>query len=169
MTIFTRIFQPASAWITHTPDAPLLTRARVVTNSKPPSQTERTSETSLIYAVDDDPELTELYTNLLEVTGYSVRTFNDRAEALAVLKADRTKPNLLITDYLGLSMPVDSFMHRSLAVHPTLRILMASGLSPKEVRFSSVRPDRFIQKPFTGEEFLEEVRAALAHNDFHLR
>jgi CheY-like chemotaxis protein len=35
----------------------------------------------LIYAVDDVPELTELYTTLLEAAGYIVRAFNDRAEA----------------------------------------------------------------------------------------
>jgi hypothetical protein len=38
---------------------------------------------------------------------------------------------------------------------------MASGFSQTFVRFSSVRPDRFIQKPFTADEFLKEVRAAL--------
>ena len=49
----------------------------------------------LIYVVDDVPDLTE-NTTLLEATGYIVRAFNDRAEALAAW-ADRTKPDLLIT------------------------------------------------------------------------
>ena len=115
-----------------------------------------------IYAVDDDEGVIELYTTLLEARGYSVRAFNDRTEALAALEKDCKRPDLLIMDYLGHWMPADQFVHRSLAAHPTLRILMASGLSPAEVRFSSVGTHRFIQKPFTGEEFLKEVRAALA-------
>ena len=43
-----------------------------------------------------------------------------------------------------------------------LRILMASGVGQTEVRFSRAKPDRFIQKPFTPEEFRQEVMAALA-------
>src|SRR5580765_3446636 len=66
----------------------------------PSSSTTRTTEAPLIYAVDDVPDLTELYTTFLEATGHIVRAFNDRSEALAALKADRTKPDLLITDYL---------------------------------------------------------------------
>ena len=115
-----------------------------------------------IYVVDDAPCLTKLYATLLEATGYMLRTFNDRAEALAALKADRKKPDLLITDYRGLSISVDQFMHQCLAVHPALRILMASGFSQTDVRFSQAIPDRFIQKPFTAEVLLQEVRAALA-------
>jgi len=121
-----------------------------------------TAEPPSIYVVDDAPCLTKLYATLLEATGYISRTFNDRAEALAALRADRKKPDLLITDYRGLSMTVDQFMHQCLVVHPALRILMASGFSQTEVRFSQAIPDRFIQKPFTAELLLQEVRAALA-------
>src|SRR5580765_1684918 len=67
-----------------------------------------------IYAVDDAPCLTKLYAALLEAPGYILRTFNDRAEALAALKADRNKPDLLITDYRGLSISVNQFMYQCL-------------------------------------------------------
>jgi len=121
-----------------------------------------TVEVPSIYVVDDEPSLTALYTSLLEATGYSVSPFHDRAEALAALKEEGDKPDLLITDYRGLSIPVGWFMVQCLEIHPTLRILMASGFEQRELRFCIVRPDRFIQKPFTGEAFLEEVKAALA-------
>ena len=122
----------------------------------------KSKDTLTIYAVDDEPWLTEFYTVLLETKGYKVQAFNDRARALSALKADGTKPDLLIMDYLGHSMTVERFIHSCLSVHPSLRILMASGLSEKEIRMGHQKPDRFIRKPFTAEEFLEEVRAALA-------
>jgi CheY-like chemotaxis protein len=125
------------------------------------ASTPRSNASPLICVVDDDPEITALYTALLEGAGYGVKTFNDREEALAVLNGDPTKPDLLITDYVGLSMPVDGFMRRCLAVHPTLRILMASGFGASDAWFNNARPDRFIQKPFTADEFLQEVRAVL--------
>src|SRR5262249_10054918 len=114
-----------------------------------------------IYVVDDDPLLTRMYTVLLDKAGYGVRAFNDRAEALGALKADGQKPDLLVTDYRGLSIPVDRFLRQCLVVHPAMRVLMASGFHETAMRFSEVRPDRFILKPFTGEEFCREVGAAL--------
>jgi DNA-binding NtrC family response regulator len=116
----------------------------------------------LIYAVDDEPELTRLYTALLEALGYRVRTFNNRAEVVAALRMDRRKPELLITDCLGHSMPVERFMCHCLDVHPTLQVLMVSGFSNTDGEIRRARPDRFIQKPFTFEEFRREVSAALA-------
>jgi len=120
------------------------------------------AESPLIYAVDDVPELTGLYNALLEASGYRVRTFNDRAEVVAALRMDRKKPELLITDCLGHSMPVERFMCHCLDVHPTLRVLMVSGFSQTDTEITRARPDRFIQKPFTSEEFRREVSAALA-------
>ena len=115
-----------------------------------------------IYAVDDEPGLLDLYTILLEAHGYVVRTFDNRVHALAELKAGRKKPDLLIMDYFGHAMSVDGFMQQCLLAHPGLRILVASGFSQLDARFAYIRPHRFIQKPFTAEEFLQEVKAALA-------
>jgi CheY-like chemotaxis protein len=122
----------------------------------------RTTDGQLIYAVDDAPELTELYTILLEGTGYIVKAFNDRARALTALKAERAKPDLLITDCVGPSMSLDRFLECCLVVYPSLRILMISGYSQTDIRFPEAGWDRFIQKPFTIEEFLRRVRATLA-------
>jgi CheY-like chemotaxis protein len=121
----------------------------------------RATDSPLIYAVDDVPEITELYAAFLEATGCTVRAFNDRAEALAALEADHRKPDLLITDCLGLSMPVDRFLKRCRLACPTLRILMASGFDQLDAGLSQA-PDRYLQKPFTPEEFRQEVIAALA-------
>lgn len=122
----------------------------------------------LIYVVDDEPHLTELYTTLLEATGCRVRAFNDRAEALAAIRRENRKPDLMVIDGLGNSMLADRFMKLCLAVCPQLRILMASGLSRSDVPFLSVRPDRFLQKPFTPEEFLHEVSATLTSRPVEL-
>lgn len=117
----------------------------------------------VVYAVDDLPRLTELYATLLSETAYEVKTFNDRRTALAVLKQDRA-PALLITDYLGSAMPICQFIQESRGVHPRLRILMASGLDPSRMHFSSGRPDGFLQKPFTAHEFERAITAVLTED-----
>lgn len=121
----------------------------------------RTAATSLIYAVDNDGDILDLYATLLEASGFSVNGFRDRADALAALEETTTRPNLIIMDYLGHSMSAERFILRALALHPTLRILMASGLSRNDLRFSNIRPNRFIRKPFTTAEFISEVKASL--------
>jgi DNA-binding NtrC family response regulator len=115
----------------------------------------------MVYTVDDEKDLTELYTALLTGAGYTVRAFNHRAEALAALQADRKKPDLLITDYVGSSMRIEMFVSACRAVYPTLRILMATGLHESHAGVLMVKPHEFIRKPFTPDEFLQTVRSAL--------
>jgi FixJ family two-component response regulator len=119
-------------------------------------------KSALVYAVDDLPPILDLYVLLLESIGCTVAAFHDRAVALAALGAEQRKPDLLITDYCGGSVPVKQFLRQSVALHPRLRILMASGLFDPGLRTGDVRPDLFIQKPFTNEEFTRAVEAALA-------
>ena len=72
-----------------------------------------TSMPAFIYVVDDNQDLTELYTTLLQTAGFSVRPFNERAEALA----SRLKHHPRI----------DKRAARPECAHPALRILIASG------------------------------------------
>jgi DNA-binding response OmpR family regulator len=122
---------------------------------------EQTGEGWSIYVVDDEPDLADFYALLLEEAGCVVTTFNDRARALTALKEESNKPDLLITDYRGVPMPVECFIRQCRRVHPELRILMASGCSERNVWVSEARPDRFIRKPFMADEFWQAVKAAL--------
>jgi DNA-binding NarL/FixJ family response regulator len=46
---------------------------------------------------------------------------------------------------------------------------MAGGFSQSHLMFSQARPRRFIEKPFSVEELLDEVRAAFAGGDLFQR
>jgi len=118
----------------------------------------------LVCVVDEAEGFAELCTLFLKGTGCVVRAYNYRADALAALTADRMRPDLLIMDQSGESAPVDWFLQRCLVVHPGLRILMVSQLSQRDVVSSCICPHRFIQKPFTADEFLQEVSAAFEHS-----
>src|SRR5215470_17790005 len=116
-------------------------------SSTGPLDTPRWTGGALIYLVDDEQGLTELYSLFLKGAGYRVRWFNCRADALAGLKAGGEKPDLLITDCLGDMRPIHLFLHSCRRAHPALRILMASGLSEHELRSYCLQPDRFLRKP----------------------
>ncbi len=53
---------------------------------------------STILLVDDDPELLELYTDVLEVMGYQVVQAHDGSEAMEL--ARQLRPNLIVTDWM---------------------------------------------------------------------
>jgi DNA-binding NtrC family response regulator len=112
--------------------------------------------------VDDMPCLTELYPLVLNKSGYLVRSFHDRRAALASLEAAQMKPALLITDLHNPTMRIEPFLQECLALHPSLRILMATGFGYHQAWCFSVRPDRFLPKPFTPEELRQAVEATLA-------
>jgi len=96
---------------------------------------------------------------LLEEAGYEVRTFNDREEALRVFLAEKRRPSLLITDYVGYPISAERLMEECRRAEPGLKILMATGCPEGVLRNVGVKPDRFLQKPFGIGKFVAEVRA----------
>ena len=116
----------------------------------------------LIYAVDDAPYLVQLYSAVLRPAGFILKTFTDRADALATLRTDECKPTLLITDFHGVSMSVEEFMSRCRVIHPSLKILMVTGFDKTALRFCRERPDQFLQKPFALDELQRRVRAVMS-------
>ena len=113
----------------------------------------------LIYVVDDEASLTELYALVLESAGYQAQTFNDRVEALEAFWAAARKPDLLITDFVGYPISADLLMCGCRTSEPDLKILMASACDRSCLEECAVKPDGFMQKPFSLEGLLAEVRA----------
>ena len=111
-----------------------------------------------LYAVDDEPALTELYRLVLEPAGFEVKTFNCRAAALAALLVAERPPELLITDYEGFPISAEEFMHACRRAKRDLRILMATGYPQDYLGPIAGQPDGFLQKPFSSECLLKEVR-----------
>jgi DNA-binding NtrC family response regulator len=118
----------------------------------------------VIYAVDDMPCLTELYGLVLSKAGFLVRSFYDRKAAVASLCAATRKPVLLITDLHNPSMRMEPFLEQCVGACPELRILLASGFGYHQAWCFSVKPDRFLPKPFTPDELRHTVEAMVASN-----
>jgi CheY-like chemotaxis protein len=117
-----------------------------------------------LFAVDNEPAITELYRLVLEPAGYEVKTFNCRAAALAALLVAERLPELLITGYEGYPISAEEFMHACRQVKRDLKILMATGYPPDYLGPVAGQPDRFLQKPFSTECLLKEVRLLMGHS-----
>ena len=120
-----------------------------------------TPSKKLVWVVDDEPALGELYELVLKPAGYLVRIFENRAEALAALHITAQLPGLLITDFIGRPIGADLFMQRCRAQHSQIKILMITGCDRSCLQDCVAKPDRFLEKPFRLESMLTEVGGLL--------
>ena len=113
-----------------------------------------------ILVVDDEPQITRVLRTTLSSQAYDVRVANDGETALEIMR-DWT-PDLVITD---LSMPnMDGLeLTRRLTRMTKIPILILSvrGEERTKVQALDAGADDYVTKPFSMEELLARVRAAL--------
>jgi two-component system KDP operon response regulator KdpE len=113
-----------------------------------------------ILVVDDEPQIARVLKTTLASYGYSVRTARDGDEAVQVMK--EWPPDLLITD---LRMPnMDGLaLCRHVRAKSELPIIVLSvrGEERTKVEALDAGADDYVTKPFSVNELLARVRAAL--------
>jgi CheY-like chemotaxis protein len=111
-----------------------------------------------VMVVDDEPMVLDLADSILSPAGYRVSLYRDPTEALEVLQQAGTPPDLLVTDYAMDQMTGLELVEQSRQIHPRLKILMVSGTVTESVfQDSTVKPDRFLPKPYDLLRFLGTV------------
>ena len=117
---------------------------------------------SLIYIVDDEPMLLELASIILAPFGYQLKTFRDPDVALAAFRDARPRPPLIITDYAMHRMNGLRLMEACRELESQQKVLLVSGtVGPEVFRDSPVKPDGFLSKPYTAQQLIDVVKAAL--------
>ncbi|MGA1999420.1 MAG: response regulator transcription factor [Terriglobales bacterium] len=113
-----------------------------------------------ILIVDDEPQITRVLKTTLSSHGYSTRTASDGDDAVQVLK--EWSPDLVITD---LRMPnMDGLqLCRHLRTKSQIPIIVLSvrGEERTKVEALDAGADDYVTKPFSTNELLARVRAAL--------
>ncbi|MBM3772321.1 MAG: response regulator [Acidimicrobiia bacterium] len=113
-----------------------------------------------ILLVEDDPNIRELLTRLLERDDYRVMTATSGEEAESLAQTDSV--DLLVCDVClpGVSGPV--LARRLAASQPTLRTLLMSGDPSLDDLIDEGLDAEFLGKPFTTGTFIQNVRSLLA-------
>jgi two-component system, OmpR family, KDP operon response regulator KdpE len=113
-----------------------------------------------ILVVDDEPQIARVLKTTLSARGYSVRTASDGDDALHVMKA--WTPDLVITD---LRMPnMDGVeLCRHLRAKSGIPIIVLSVRNEERTKVEALDAgaDDYVTKPFSVDELLARVRAAL--------
>ena len=118
-----------------------------------------------ILVVDDDPDMVESLTLVLQAEGYEVATATTREDAMRGVEAER--PDLIILDVM-MEQPDDGFvvaqdLRRGGSTTPII-ILSSIGhvTGYKYGRDSEMAPvDEFVSKPVAPGELIRKVKALL--------
>ena len=127
--------------------------------------------------VDDDPSIRLVCTTSLKKAGYQALEAEGSSEAMTLYAQSTVAIDLLLTD---LFLPPPDFqltsstnqyprvnghelVQQALALKKVLRVLFMSShtLSSLAAQGIMIKPDRFLHKPFSVEQLLTQVMAAL--------
>ncbi|HVU08786.1 MAG TPA: response regulator [Verrucomicrobiae bacterium] len=123
-------------------------------------QTKNDGAPPTIFVVDDETMLLELATAILQSAGYNARTFSDPRAALAAFSAANPRPAVLVTDYAMGSMNGLDLIRECRRIEPRQKVIMLSGTVDETIYAeSSVKPDRFLAKPYEVGDFLELIQS----------
>ena len=116
-----------------------------------------------ILFVDDEAALAEMAREILGGLGYHVTVKTSSAEAIALLRSDPTKFDLVITDQTMPEMTGVELAKESLAIRPDMPIIMCTGHSQlvdaDKARMAGIKA--FAMKPLTKREIARTIRKVL--------
>jgi two-component system nitrogen regulation response regulator NtrX len=122
-----------------------------------------------ILIVDDEADIRELVSGILQDEGYATRTAKNSDEALAAMATRR--PNLVLLDIWLQGSALDGLQQRYefKQEHPDVAIVMISGHGNIETAVTAIKHGAydFIEKPFKADRLL--LVAARAIENYRLR
>ena len=120
----------------------------------------------LILVVDDEASIREITTATLEKFNYRVVTASDGTDAVGLFAQHRVDIAAILTD---MSMPFldgPSTIRAIKKIDPSVKVIAMSGLmNPDQTAdLESLGVNAFLAKPYTAEDLLKALAAALADN-----
>jgi len=123
----------------------------------------RVAETILL--VEDEAAVRSLAKRILSQKGYRVLEASDGAIALRLAAGHVGEIDLVLTDVAMPNLGGRGMVEELRELSPEIRILFMSGIPKEDVFPDKAAANRmpYLQKPFTGEKLLSEVREALGY------
>src|SRR5689334_12945468 len=118
----------------------------------------RGNETILV--VEDQPEVCEVVSTMLQSFGFRVLSSLDPAEALRIAADPAVQIDLLITDDFMPQMRGPELATRVRAMRPSIRVLFMTGSIQNE-KLEAFPQSDLIEKPFHPSELKRKVREVL--------
>jgi len=115
----------------------------------------------MVLVVEDDPKVSRVIRTTLEQSGYGVAVAGDGEEALAALRLASRTIQLVVSDVMMPRMGGFELLDRIRRRYPGLPVILVSGYVDRHTREDADRDVRLLDKPFTRQRLLSEIRSAL--------
>jgi CheY-like chemotaxis protein len=118
-----------------------------------------------ILLVEDEAAVRALAKKILSEKGFHVIEASDGAIALRIAAAHEGEIDLVVTDVAMPNLGGRGMVEELRELSPGLRVLFMSGYPKEEIfpKKGGASRTPYLQKPFTGETLVSEVRAALGY------
>lgn len=119
--------------------------------------------TERILVVDDESAILKMVSRILDSNGYRVKTLSSSRDALAMVTADPSGIDLLVTDMTMPDMTGDELACEIHQICPNLPIVLCTGYS-KKLKSENLMSQGILEvitKPFSQTDLLSSVRRAL--------
>ncbi len=130
-----------------------------------PMTSNETQAKGTLLLVEDNPDVRESTTQLLQASGYTVYSAENPEQAIQLAQTHR--PDLLITDVILPQMRGSELAEQLQTLYPDLKVLFISGYTENSVVIQGeVKPGvEFLPKPFTLKQLLERIHKLLGEDD----
>ncbi len=124
-----------------------------------------------VLVVDDEVSVRSVLAAVLEANGYRVLQASNGEEALSLIEKNRPDIRVVVSDMSMPRMDGPAFVRRLRSLQRNVQIIGMSGLPTDAARTRGEEIDRFLQKPYHGEDILQALHELLssdAKGDRHL-
>jgi DNA-binding NtrC family response regulator len=117
----------------------------------------------LVLVVDDEPGIRRIIARILLGAGYSVHEAGDGIEALELINSGDPVTDVVVSDIVMPRLNGVELLEELSRSRPDLPIILISGYGTAELSDRGViSPCAVLNKPFTPERLLAEVRRCIA-------
>ena len=117
--------------------------------------------TESVLIVENEEDIREIMTQILEGLGYTVMVAANGLEGLALIKTYNKTLDLVITDLVLPGMTGTALIEQILRDYPNLKIMIISGSLDESSKSLHLSDFPFLPKPFTPEDLLLQTRTVL--------
>lgn len=121
-----------------------------------------TGDETILY-IDDEPSIAKLGKRHLENLGYTAESTTDPLQALEMVKKDKDKFDMIISDMAMPNMTGDQLITEILKINPDILTIICTGYSANvsEKEAARIGINSFAMKPLDKAELAKKVRQVL--------
>lgn len=118
-------------------------------------------EANTVLVIDDDPEVRNLMSRLVELFGFRSVTARNGGDGIELFNSQRREIACVLLDAVMPVMNGAETMRELRRMDVDVPVFVVSGQEQEELDelFASARPEEFISKPCDGESILQAMRA----------